>query len=126
MRSQLLLKPTTRQSQLAINAASIHLDHDPVSHQSTIPKDIPVKSTSKINQDEKKMITHYTHERRFESMKRDMHKIYDDIFKETPVADVKMVVGSRNRRDARNDLIRKRPHHSILKNKPRLSKFQTG
>lgn len=126
MRIQILSKLTTRPSQVAIKAASIHLDQDPVSAQVTIPKDIPPKVTSKSNQNENKMIIHYTHERRFESMKRDMHKIYDDTFKETPVADVKMIVGSRNRRDAKNDLIRKRPHQSILKNKPRLSEFQPG
>ena len=47
-------------------------------------------------------------------MKRDMHQIYDDVFKHSPVEDVKIIVGTRNQRDARNDLIQKRPKLSLL------------
>ena len=38
-----------------------------------------------------------------------MHQVYEDIFKNTPAMDVKIIVGNRNRRDAKNELIRKRP-----------------
>ena len=36
---------------------------------------------------------------------------------------VKLIVGSRNRSDARNDLIRKRPQSSLLKNKLSASEY---
>ena len=63
---------------------------------------------------EDKLFIHYTHEKRFESLKRDMHKIYHDIFQNSPVDDLKLIVGTRNRRDARNDLIRTRPSRELL------------
>ncbi len=46
-----------------------------------------------------------------------MHEKYEDVFKNTPAMDVKLIVGNRNRRVAKNDLIRKRPLKSLLKNK---------
>ena len=69
-----------------------------------------------------KLIVHYTHEKRFYSLKREIHQIYRDVFKNTPVEDLKLIVGTRNRRDARNDLIRKRPQRALLQNKQRKSK----
>lgn len=68
---------------------------------------------------ENKLITHYTHEKRFRSVKRDLHQVYDDIFHNTPAAAVKLIVGNRNRRDARHELIRKKPKLSVLQNKAR-------
>ncbi len=50
-----------------------------------------------------------------------MHKIYDDVFKNTTVDDVKLIVGNRNRRSARYNLIRKRPKQSLLRNIPMKS-----
>ena len=55
-------------------------------------------------------------------MKRDMHHIYDDVFHHTPVEGLIMIVGTRNRRDARNDLIRKRPNRILLQNRPGKSR----
>jgi hypothetical protein len=52
-----------------------------------------------------------------------MHQVYENIFKNTPVSDVKLVVGNRNRHDASKELIRKRPKRSLLKNKPKKSKL---
>lgn len=69
-----------------------------------------------------KILLHYIHERRFDSFKRDMHQIYRNLFKNSHIADTKMIVGNRNRRDMRHEIIRKRPRQSLLKNKPRASK----
>ncbi len=52
-----------------------------------------------------------------------MHQVYDNVFNNTPVTDVKMIVGNQNRRDASKELMRKRPKLSLLKNKPKKSKF---
>ena len=73
-----------------------------------------MKSTTVVNE---------THERRFEPMKRQMHQIYDATFRNTPVEDVNMVVGSRNQKDARNDLIRKRPNRALLQDTPRKGMY---
>ncbi|CAF4327710.1 unnamed protein product, partial [Adineta steineri] len=41
---------------------------------------------------------------------------YDNVFKNTPAMNMKLIVGNRNRRDALNELIRKRPKRSLLQN----------
>ena len=50
-------------------------------------------------------------------MKRNLHEIRETTFRNSPVEDVKFIVGTRNRQDARNDLIRKRPSRALLQNK---------
>ncbi len=42
------------------------------------------------------LIIHYTHENRFESLKRDMHQVYDNVFKNTTIDDIQLIVGNRN------------------------------
>ncbi len=46
-----------------------------------------------------------------------MHTVYDDVFQNTPAMYTRMVVGTRNRRNAKNELIRKRPKQTLLQNK---------
>ncbi|CAF5229846.1 unnamed protein product, partial [Rotaria magnacalcarata] len=46
----------------------------------------------------------------------------DNTFKDTPAADVKLIVGNKNRRSAKTELICKRPKQSLLINKPVKSK----
>lgn len=59
-------------------------------------------------------------------MKSDLHQVYGNGFKNTPAICVPLVVGNRNRRDARHELIRKKPKLSLLQNKARQikSKYQ--
>ena len=124
LRQQLLKRPTTRQSQLlaSVSTANTDSNHERDSHQ------IDRMSTSLQSTGDKtdyadKLIVHYTHEKRFHSFKRQMHQVYEDVFKNTPAMTVKLIVGSRNRSDARNDLIRKRPQSSLLKNKLCASEY---
>ena len=51
-----------------------------------------------------------------------MHQVYNRGFQNTPVSDVQLIVGNRNRRDAKNPLIRQRTKRSLLQNKPTKSK----
>ncbi|CAM4823276.1 unnamed protein product, partial [Rotaria magnacalcarata] len=60
--------------------------------------------------------THFTHEKRFETCKRDIHRVYNHAFKDTPAMYTKQIVGNRNRRSAQNELIRKRPNKTLLQN----------
>ena len=62
------------------------------------------------------LIIHYKHEKRLHSFKRDLHQVHDKIFNNTPVQYLTLIVGNKNRRDARHELIRKRPKRLILKN----------
>lgn len=70
-----------------------------------------------------RLIVHYHHEKRFHSSKRDLHKVYDDTFKDTSAMDAKFIVANRNRRNAAHQLIRKRPKQTLLQDKPIKSKL---
>lgn len=98
MRTTLLREPTQWQSQIALSAITANMDNDSHDDQKT-----EEQSTKKYG---KKFFIHYTHEKRFETLKRNMHGAYEDIFQNTPAACTKMVVGTRNRRDTKSKLIR--------------------
>ncbi|CAM4946911.1 unnamed protein product [Rotaria socialis] len=122
MRNKLLNLPTARQSQVSLSAATADIDNDQTddTHQE------PTRAAHEQNKQEhtygNKLIVHYTHEQRFQTFKSDMHRVYDNVFKDTPVADVKLIVGNKNRRSSKNELICKRPKRSLLINKPFKSK----
>ena len=117
-------QPTPRQSQVAISAATADLDNDQTDEDHVALKK-PARTTEKkpINYNDR-VFLHYTHEKRFHSIKRGIHEEYDKVFQNTPAMDLTLVVGNRNRRDARTELIRKRPQQSLLKNKQRRSKWE--
>jgi RNase adaptor protein for sRNA GlmZ degradation len=111
LRNKILGLVTTRQSQVATSASIADVNNDQLNEQDIRPTTTTttMKSTTVVNErHENRLIVRYTHERRFEPMKRQMHQIYYATFRNTLVEDVKMVVGSRNQKDARNDLIRER------------------
>ena len=122
IRNRILRQPSTRQSQTAMNAATIHINNDGLDQSAVPAEQLPIEMKATRAAHEHDLIVHFTHEKRFQSLKRDMHEIYDGVFRNTPVADVKLIVGTRNRRDARSDLIRKRPNRTLLQNKPRKGK----
>ena len=45
-----------------------------------------------------------------------MYRDYEDVFQDTPAMHAKLVVGTRNRRNAQHKLVRKRPPTTILQN----------
>ncbi|CAF4263996.1 unnamed protein product [Rotaria magnacalcarata] len=120
MRNKILDLLTTHQSQVSISAATPDIDND----QTDEPQNEPATTTTIHERNKKehtranKLIVHYTHEKRFQTFKSDMHQVYDNIFKFTPAADVKLIVGNKNRRSGKTELICKRPKQSLLINKP--------
>jgi hypothetical protein len=52
-----------------------------------------------------------------------MHRLWPDILKKSSGIDLKVIVGNRNRRSARHELIRKRPKQALLKNKTIKSEY---
>ncbi len=42
------------------------------------------------------LIIHYTHEKRLQPIKRDIHQLWDHTFKQTPVIDLQLIIGNRN------------------------------
>jgi hypothetical protein len=55
------------------------------------------------------LIIHYAHEARLTTYKRDIHQLWDQTFKETPVVKTKLIVGNRNNPNATQTLVRSRP-----------------
>ncbi|CAF4569084.1 unnamed protein product, partial [Rotaria socialis] len=115
MRKQILGQPTPRQSQVAMSAALAGIDNDsPDDDERQQPDPYKNKSEEKISNYNEKFYTHFTHEKRFETCKRDMHQVYNHAFKDTSAMYTKQIVGNCNRRQAHNELIRKRPNKNIV------------
>jgi hypothetical protein len=127
IRQNILKQPTSQQSQVAISAATADLDNDPTTNEEESIQATTATTTTSNNDEIKangqKIIVHYTHEKRFHSFKRDMHHIYENTFQNQINKDIKMIVGNRNRRDAKKELIHKRPKQYLIKNKTRKGKF---
>ncbi len=107
---------------MAISAATANLDNNPTHEELTTATNISNDKMKNATKFGNKIIVHYTHEKRFHSFKRDMHKIYDHTFQKYIDTDIKLIVGNRNRREADIELIRKRPKQFLLENKIQKSK----
>ncbi len=124
MHHKIIDQPTPRQSQVAISASTANLDNDQTDENQNEPKQPIKKREKKDTNYTDQLIVHYTHEKRFEPFKRDMHRVYENVFKNTPAMNLKLIVGNRNRPNATNELVRKRPKASILQNKRIKNKYK--
>ncbi|CAF3341232.1 unnamed protein product [Rotaria sp. Silwood2] len=100
-----------------MSAATANIDNEQNDEEKKEPKEPKINTEQNQKPYEDKLIIHYTHEKRLHDVKRDMHQVYENVFQITPVSDVKLIVGNRNRRNACKELISKRPKLSILTNK---------
>ena len=110
MRAQILSISTLKQSQVAKRA-----------ERPTELNQIKSKAI-KQKQGTSRLILHYTHEHRLEAYKRDIHQIWDDVFANTPAMEVKVIVGHRNSRNVKSELVRTRPRPSLLVDKNEKTK----
>ena len=121
-RIKLLEQPTIFHIPATLDTTTVYTNN-----HSTTPTTLQLTTSTTTMQNhnipyQQKLIIHYKHEKRFHSFKRDLHQIHETIFNNTPVQDLKLIVGNRNRRDARHELIRKRPKRFILTNIPKKRK----
>ena len=56
----------------------------------------------------------YTHENRFTSMKRDMHAIFREAFKDLGIDPVRLILSHRNSPSMQREIIRKRSHMKLM------------
>ncbi|CAF4618116.1 unnamed protein product [Rotaria socialis] len=105
MRKHILGQPTPRQSQVALSAALADIDNDPPDDENQQPDPYKTKSEQKISNYDEKFFTHFTYEKRFETCKRDMHKVYNNVFKDTPAMYTRQIIGHRIRRQSHDELI---------------------
>jgi len=115
MRQDISSQPTSQQSQVTLSAATADLDNNPVDGDSIDQTNIAQTKDKNNTELEKKLIIHYTHEKRLHPFKRNMHRIYDNTFGKQIDTNIKMIVGSRNRPNAQKELIRKKPKQALLK-----------
>ena len=111
-RQQYIQKPTLKQTQLLKSTDSISL------YSHTCNRIVDSKENkSDITKEEKyhdHLIVHYTHEKRLEPYKRDIHQIWNQIFLKTPVSEVRLIIGSKNSRSIHCELVRTSPPPSVL------------
>jgi CRISPR/Cas system endoribonuclease Cas6 (RAMP superfamily) len=125
MRNTLLPKPTVKERETQHRIAAVSFDEE-INNHNTKEKTTSTTTISKQNKPNKftnTLFLHYTHEKRLHSLKRDIHKIYSEIFQDTIGIDFRLIVGHRNHRNTGHELIQRRPHSSLLKPTPLPSKI---
>ena len=124
MQQKIREQPTPRQSQVALRAATADIDNDPTDEN--INEQInttETEATTKPTNPQRKLIVHYSYEKRFTSFARKMHQDYENVFKNTNAMALKLIVGNRNRPNNKKELIHKRPKRSILQAKRIRDKY---
>jgi ATP-dependent Lon protease len=129
MRAQLLVRSTAIQTQITVETVRSEKKTNPTvavarEEERTAMKPNNVKN-SKNEQVTNRLILHYTHEKRVESYKRDIHQIWSEVFANTLASEVQVIVGNRNNRDAKSEMVQKRPNLSLLITKDYPGKYQS-
>ncbi|CAF4468838.1 unnamed protein product, partial [Rotaria sp. Silwood2] len=81
-RNKLTLRSTTGQSKRIIRNTATNINTEQTNDTINIKtrSSSTTTATDKVKTYEDKLIFHYTHEKRFHSFKRNMHKLYEDNF----------------------------------------------
>jgi hypothetical protein len=117
MRIALSGQPSRQQSQVEMRIATLTTDDNHLTEESDKNKNFTIQENTKPNEFQNKLIIHYTHEKRFNTRKRDMHRIFQETFANSPIIETKLIVGNRNRNNTMKELIRKRPTHDNTEKK---------
>ncbi|CAF1409608.1 unnamed protein product [Rotaria magnacalcarata] len=125
MRNTLLPKLTVkeRETQHRIAAARLSKETKDTNDKEKMTTITTISRQNKPNKFTNTLFLHYTHEQRLHTLKRDIHKIYSEIFHNALSMDLRLIVGHRNHRNTGHELIQKRPHRNILKPTPLPSKI---
>jgi hypothetical protein len=107
IRRYLLNQPTVIELQVASRIATV-VD---LQHPDTVDNPLVKARLNKNSKWKDPLIIHYEHEVRLESYNKDIHKLWNQIFQETIVMNTKLIVGNRNSPNAKQTLVRRRPHH---------------
>ena len=87
----------SRQSKFAMNA-DIATNDNQLKEPRIELQCVKGKSGAARNSHEFKPILHYTHEKRLESLKREMHWIYSNVFENLSAEEMAMIVGTHSQR----------------------------
>ncbi|CAF1612499.1 unnamed protein product [Adineta ricciae] len=97
--------PTIPECRMASRIESDNVTSDPESVKTDVPK---AKST-KCSKRENELIIHYTHEQRFRAYKRDLHQLWNETYRSTPIIHTRLIVGNRNNRTLAREMICHQP-----------------
>ena len=101
----LLSKPTIPEYQMASRIAT-SIDLNSTDEINSTLAQIQLAKQTKF---EKRLIIHYTHEKRLQSNKKDIHNLWNQTFQQTPVTDTRLIVGTRNSRNMTRELVHRHP-----------------
>ncbi|CAF4114993.1 unnamed protein product [Rotaria magnacalcarata] len=121
MRIALSGQPSRQQSQVEMRIATLTTDNEHLIEELDKKPEFTIQEKKKPNQFQNKLIIHYAHEKRFNTRKRDLHRIFEETFANTPILETKLIVGNRNQKSTMKELIRKRPRQAVLKNKAKAN-----
>ncbi|CAF3287567.1 unnamed protein product [Rotaria socialis] len=121
MRIALSGQPRRQQSQVEMRIETLTTNNEHLIEELDKKQEFTIQEKKKPNEFENKLIIHYTHEKRFNTRKRDLHRIFQETFANTQIIETKLIVGNRNQKSTMRELIRKRPRQTILKNKAKAS-----
>lgn len=122
-RQKLLAQPTRPQGEVAKRVAQIKITKQQLSNviNDAEHNEQPICTVTVTRKDDKfnnTLFVHSKHEARLAGVKRNIHEIHNDIFKNTLVGDIRLIVGNRNNSDMDYELTCKRPPSHLLKDEP--------
>ncbi|UJR29591.1 hypothetical protein I4U23_010808 [Adineta vaga] len=128
LRQKLLNQLTVKQKIVAKRVDTVDIVNDDHPNDRKMD-DIPSRKLKiNIKQNNEKftntIFIHFIHEARLKDVRRDVHRIHDNLFKNTPNEDIRLIAGHRNSPNIERELTRKRPSLSLLKNEEPKTKYQ--
>ncbi|CAM2729112.1 unnamed protein product [Rotaria socialis] len=109
LRKEHMKQPTAQHSQVEARIALFEQNNIDNIVEDIIPMESTTTNKRKTNNVPDKVIIHYTHEKRFTTMKKDMHTIFEKSFEGYGLEAVRLIVGHRNSPNSERELIHKRP-----------------
>ncbi|CAM4838743.1 unnamed protein product, partial [Rotaria magnacalcarata] len=119
MRNNFLPKLSIKERETQHRIATVTLNEETKDYDTKEKKTttIAMPKQNKPNKFKNVLFLHYTHEKRLHTLKRDIHKIYSEIFQNTISMNLRLIVGHRNHRNTGHELVQKNPQPTMLKSK---------
>jgi hypothetical protein len=104
IRHSILNKPTIPEYQIASRIAKA----TNVNSEEKVDNPLVKARLRKQTKFDTNLIIHYTHEKRFQNNKKDIHQLWNQTFEQTPVIDTRLIIGNRNSRNMTRELVHRR------------------
>jgi hypothetical protein len=105
IRRSILNKPTIPEYQLASRIAKA----TNVNSEEKVDNPLVKARIGKQTKFDTNLIIHYTHEKRFQTNKKNIHQLWNQTFEQTPVIDTRLIIGTRNSHNMTRELVHRYP-----------------